>query len=345
MKRLAIAVAATVTAIAIPSAAAAAATPGPAAHPRGESVKVRTVTVGSNPADIVISDKLSKAYVANDGSVSVLSMVTHRQLAEVKTGYQDQTTIGVVGRSTKAYIGTYDLKVIKVLNLKTLKITGKVQVGPGATAIVSARTGGTQYAYVTLLAAKRAAVISTSNDKLVKEIKLPQGPQTAETVPGGKFVWVGSSYSGVVWVVNTATQKVTRAISVAHSGPVSSIAFTSDGTRAWVYGLGGVTVVDVATGKLLAFVPMSRLFPNAAAPNAGPVALNNSGTLALLVNSTFPDNPGIGTVSVLNTRTLKVQASIKVGTEPTAMAIDRKRNTTYITNYEDDTVSYFATPK
>jgi DNA-binding beta-propeller fold protein YncE len=104
-------------------------------------------------------------------------------------------------------------------------------------------------------------------------------------------------------------------------------------------------VVDVATGKLLAFIPMTRLFPGAAAPNAGPIALNNNGSLGLVVNSTFPDNRGIGSVAVLNTRTLKVQSSIRLGTEPTAMAIDRKRNITYVTNYEDDTVSYFATPK
>jgi DNA-binding beta-propeller fold protein YncE len=85
------------TAVAVPSSAVAAATPA-AANPRAEPVKVRTVTVGSNPADIAISGKLSNAYVANDGSVSVLSMVTHRQLAEVKTGYQDQTAICLPAR-------------------------------------------------------------------------------------------------------------------------------------------------------------------------------------------------------------------------------------------------------
>jgi YVTN family beta-propeller protein len=84
-----------------------------------------------------------------------------------------------------------------------------------------------------------------------------------------------------------------------------------------VSGLGGVSVVNVASGKLLAFVPITRIFPPAADLNAGPLALNSSGTAALVLNSTFPDNPASGTVAVINTRTLRVTSRIRVGTEPT----------------------------
>ena len=112
-----------------------------------------------------------------------------------------------------------------------------------------------------------------------------------------------------------------------------------------VSGLGGVSVVNVASGKLLAFVPISRIFPHATDLNAGPLALNSSGTAALVLNSTFPDNPASGTVAVINTRTLRVTSRIRVGTEPTGLAIDGKRITAYVTNFQDDTVSYFATLK
>jgi DNA-binding beta-propeller fold protein YncE len=343
VKRIVLGAAVALAAVAVPAVPAAAAAP-PAASPR-----VRTVTVGSNPADIAVSGRRSRAYVLNDGSVSVLSLRTHRELAEVKTGFHDQTAIGLVRNGTRAYIGTFDLKAMKVLNTRTLKITKRMRVGLGATAIVAARTKSGQFAYVTMFTAGgsrgRVAVVRASDNKVVKRIRLPAGAQTAETTPSSRSVWAGSAISGRVWVISTRRQKLVRTISARHSGPVQSIAFTANGKRAWVYGLAGVSVVNVSSGKLLAFVPITRIFPHTANLNAGPVALNNSGTAALVVNSTFPENPGRGTVAVLSTRTLRVRSRIRVGTEPTALAIDRKRNTTYVTNFQDDTVSFFATPR
>jgi YVTN family beta-propeller protein len=348
MKRFVVGAAVLVVATAIqvaPAVAAAsqATTSRPTASPR-----VRTVTVGSNPTDIAVSGRRSRAYVLNDGSVSVLSLRTHRELAEVGTGFHDQTAIGLVRNGTRAYIGTFDLARMKVLNTRTLKITDKVRVGMGATAIVAARTKAGQFAYVTLLSAGgsagRVIVVRASDTKVVKRIRLSAGAQTAETTPSGKSVWVGSAIAGRIWVVSTRRQKVVRRISVMHSGPVTSIAFTANGKRAWVFGPGGVSVVRVASGRLLAFVPITRIFPHTANLNPGPIALNNTGTAALVVNSTFPDTPGRGAVAVLNTRTLRVTSKIRVGTEPIGLAIDRARHTTYVTNFQDDTVSFFRTP-
>ena len=344
MRQALVGAAAILVLVTLPVTSAVAAASQVAASP-----KVHTVTVGSNPSAVVLSDRQSRAYVLNDGSVSVLSLRTHRELAEPGTGFHDQTAIGLVRRGAAAYIGTFDLNVIKVLNTSTLKVTRTVRVGQGATDIVTAGNKTGQFAYVTQLSAQGAsgqvAVVRTSNAKVVKKIKLAQGAQTAEATRSGRAVWVGSAVAGKIWVVNTRLQKVVRRISVSRSGPVVSIAFAPNGKRAWVSGLAGVSVIDVASGKLLAFVPILRIFPQSKGPNAGPIALNNSGTAALVVNSTFPDNPERGTVAVLNTRTLRVMSQIRVGTEPIGMAIDRKHNTTYVTNFQDDTVSYFTTPK
>ena len=154
----------------------------------------------------------------------------------------------------------------------------------------------------------------TSSGKRVKTVKLPAGAQTATTTPDNKDVWVGSVESGEVWVVSTSAQKIVQTIPVTQSGPVSSIAFTPDGTRAWVFGIGGMSVVDVATGKVLSFVPVTGIFPDSQAPDAGPVALTCSGRYALAVDSTRADTPGLGAVAVLSTSTLKLLYSIPVGT-------------------------------
>jgi YVTN family beta-propeller protein len=344
MRRALVGTAVALALVAFPVTSAVAAASQVAAAP-----KVHTVTVGSNPTDVVLSQRQSRAYVLNDGSVSVLSLKTHRQLAEPGTGFHDQTAIGLVRKGAAAYIGTFDLRVLKVLNTSTLKVTRTVRVGLGATAIAAAGTGAGQFAYVTQLAAGGSSghvvVVRTSNARVVKRIKLGAGAQSAAATRSGHSVWVGSAVSGRIWVVSTRLQKVVRRITVSRSGPVMSIAFTPSGKRAWVSGLGGVSVVNVASGKLLAFVPITRIFPHAADLNAGPLALNSSGTAALVLNSTFPDNPARGTVAVINTRTLRVTSRIRVGTEPTGLAIDGRRNTAYVTNFQDDTVSYFATPK
>lgn len=344
MKRIVLCAALTLVAAAIPVTSAAAA-------PSAEAVqaKVHTVTVGSNPAAVAVSLRQSRAFVLNDGSVSVLSLRTHRELAEPKTGFHDQTAIGLVQGGTRAYIGTFDLGVLKVLNTKTRKIIDRVHVGMGATAVATAGTKAGQFAYVTMFSAQghagRVAVMRTRNATVLRDIKLPAGPATAQTMPGGKSVWAGSVIAGKIWVISTSSQKMVRTISVTKSGPIMSIAFTANGKQAWVSGLGGVSVINTASGKVVHFVPITSIFPHVSSLGAGPVALNNSGTAALVVNSTSPDNPGRGSVAVLSTRTLRVTSQIPLGNEPLGMAIDRQRNITYVTNFQDDTVSYFTTPK
>lgn len=49
-------------------------------------------------------------------------------------------------------------------------------------------------------------------------------------------------------------------------------------------------------------------------------------------------------MSFVNTSTLKVSSTLKVGTEPLSLAIDKVRGTAYVPNYLDDTLSYFPVP-
>ena len=88
-------------------------------------------------------------------------------------------------------------------------------------------------------------------------------------------------------------------------------------------------------------MPITRLFPGVADLNAGPIALDPTGTTLLAVNSTFPDSPGTGSVAFLNLATLKLTNTVTVGTEPLGIAIDKVRGTAYVPNYLDDTLSYF----
>jgi len=320
-----------VAALALPSVAGAAPPP--------------TIQVGSNPVNVVISQNRSEAYVLEDGSLSVVSLLTNRLVADIGTTPGpfpvDQTAIGLVRNNTRAYIGLFPREKMKVFDTETRKVTRVVNIGLGATAVTAAVSDGVQYAFISLLTDTSLAVVRTSDNVVVKHVPLPRGPMTVQKTPSGKSVWAGSSFSGMIWVVNTASMQMTRKFPVKDAGPVQSIAFSNNGKKAYVMGLGGLQIVEVSTGKELAFVPVTRLFPGVSNLNAGPIALTASGSTLLVINSTFPDSPAAGNVAFLNTSTLKVTNSLTLGTEPLGVAIDKVRGTAYVPNYQDDTLSFF----
>jgi hypothetical protein len=131
--------------------------------------------------------------------------------------------------------------------------------------------------------------------------------------------------------------RIVRTVRVTRSGPVSSVAFTRHGTRAWVSGLGGVSVVNVRTGKVLKFISTPTLFPHARNLNLGPLALNASGTQAYVVNSTFPDEPARGSLRVIATRGYRLGTEVSTGIEPVDVTVGR--GTVYVANYGSRSVS------
>jgi DNA-binding beta-propeller fold protein YncE len=300
-----------------------------------------TIPVGSNPIEMSIAQKSASAVVADDGGVSFLNLKTGQQTNEISTGvHHGQSAIALGAGGTKAYVGVFALDYVVVVNVAKQSVVGKVTVGQGADAIVS--SGGR--VYVGLLNSSRVAVINPASDTVVKNVKLPQGAQSLAVAPGGRSIWVGSAVSAQIYVIDTKTLKIVRRLSAQKAGPVQSMVFAPKDKRVLVSGLGGVSALNPASGKVVRFATAPKVFPTSPAPNVGPLVLNPRGTKAMVLNSTFPDAPGLGTVSVINPLTLKFLKSITVGLEPTDIKVDRSLGTTYVVNYGADTVSYFHTP-
>jgi YVTN family beta-propeller protein len=308
------------------------------------ATKSRTVGVGSNPYDVAISQNLGKAFVVLDGAVSVVSLLTQRQLDEFSTnGFHGQNSIALVRRETEGYITNYDKDTVVVFDTETHSVKRQIRVGYGAVDVTKANTPAGQRAYVAFDETNRLIGIQTATKKVVQRVILPHGTQTVATSPGGATVWAGSAYDGHVYVVKTGTGAVSRHIDVRRSGPVTSIAFMPGHRRAWVAGLAGVSVVDTVTGKTVKFLPILSLFTSQR-PNMGTIALTASGRHALIEDSTFPDTPGQGQVTVVDTRSYKTVAHVPTGIEPENLAVDRRRNIAYAPNYADDTLTYFRVP-
>jgi YVTN family beta-propeller protein len=304
-----------------------------------------SIAVGSNPYAVAISQRLGNAYVVNDGSISVISLTSHKELDEFGTGgFHGQDAIALVRNDSRGYVTNVDSKNLVVFDTGTDQVTGTITVGTGASDVVRAASPAGQVAYVGYTSGRHLTAISTRSGTVTATVRLPSGTQTLRTAPGGRLVWAGDSQSGRVFVVDTATNKVVRTIKVDRSGPVTSIAFAPGGKRAWVAGLGGVSVVSAATGKTVKFLPILRLF-SSRSPNMGAVAFARSGRYALVENSTFPDSPQRGQVAAVDTRTYRVAWQVSTGAEPLDLAVDQVRNVAYTPNYADDTLTYFGVPK
>lgn len=317
--------------------------PTAGASPVSTPPPTSTIDVGSNPYDVAVSQSLGKAFVVNDGAVSVLSLLTHRKIAEFSTGgYQGQNAVALVRGNRQGYIANYETSTVAVFDTETHKVVRQIPIGGGAVDVVKANTPRGQRAYLSVLKREQIVGVQTSTGKVVQRIKLPAGASTLSARPGGKTIWAGSVEQGKVWVVNTTTGKISRTINVDRSGPITSVAFAPGAKRAWVAGLGGVSVVDTRTGKTKKFLTVNKLFT--APPNMGAVAISGSGRYAFVQDSTAPDRPDRGVITIINTRTYKVVWRIRTGVQPWAIALDTRRDVAYVPNYLDDTVTIFAVP-
>jgi DNA-binding beta-propeller fold protein YncE len=302
-----------------------------------------TIAVGSNPNAIVVSSAQSRAYVANDGSVSVVNLNTHLQTAEISTTVNHgQTAIGLYRHGTKAYIGDFALGTMVSFNTRTHAVKPGIPVGRGVSDMAAASNG---FAYISEFAQSgavgRVKIVRTLTDAVAKTIVLPSGAGTLTTRPNKRTIWVGSVESGRIWVISTHTNTVVRRLAVAKSGPVQGIAFTPNDKQVWVAGLGGVSVLDRATGKLVHFIPTTSVFPANPPFTPGPILVNTTGSRALVLN-TATQTGTQGSVVSINTKTFKRTSSVLLGNEPTSFAIDPADNLVLATNFLDDTVSYFT---
>ena len=311
--------------------------------------ETHTVTVGSNPYGVAVAQNLGRAFVVNDGSVSVLSLVSHRQLAEFDTfGFHGQNSITLAKHDLSGYITNNLKRVLTVIDTEKEKVTKTIRVGDGAIDSVTAQTTRGERVFAVLAkpaapqksgATNQVVAVSTRADTVVRRTTLPGPSYVVAASPDGKQVWAGSLKSGRVWVLDSASGAIVRTIAVPGSGPVGGIAFSPDGSRAWVGGLAGVSVVSTTTGRTLRSLSTTTLFPQGA--QIGSIALTADGRTALVENSGWG---GAGSIRAVSTVSGVVRWRVPAGTQAEGLAIDQERGVVYATDYATDQVTWFRLP-
>jgi hypothetical protein len=302
--------------------------------------------VGSNPIDLAVATYAHRAYVAQDGSLATVNTRTHRMIDNIATGVPDATAIAMVQSGAKYYVGGFDSSKLAIFDPTTNTITGTIKVGTGTTDIAEVVTTKGDFAYLTQYGQhfSRVTVVNAKSDQVVDRFHVAGKPGSALQAPGLGSVWIGTEQSEKVKVVNPRNNSVVRTIALPKSGPVGGIAFNPRGTTGFVTGLGGLTAINASTGTTRWFMGATRLFPSTGNINVGPVVAGPHRTLSV-VNSTFPDNVGQGSVTTIRRGTRQLVSRIQLGSEPTSLALDPMSHQLLATNYAVDTVSWFKQPR
>jgi YVTN family beta-propeller protein len=215
----------------------------------------------------------------------------------------------------------------------------------------------------------------TSPDLAAWQAQLAQMQSKIDAISSSFFVqaYVANLTDGTVSVIDTSTNTLVKTIDVG--GAAHAVALNSTGNRAYVASGdsgGGVSVIDTATGEVVANVRILNGFPAGVAvhptgtrvyvtsandPNVSVIQTFNNTIIATIPIGTIASgvavNPagdrvyvtcnGTGRVSVIDTATNSVVKTIAVGTAPTFVAFNPTGTRAYVANRISGTVSVIDT--
>jgi len=101
----------------------------------------------------------------------------------------------------------------------------------------------------------RIYVVDTASDRVVKKLPLSEAALLSIS-PDGRWLWSGGGFSNhQITLIDSASGEV--GATIPFQPQLRGIAFTPDGSRAWVTGIdGSVAVFDVATRMQVDTLPL-----------------------------------------------------------------------------------------
>ena len=243
--------------------------------------------------------------------------------------------------SPYAYISNMWSKNVSVIDTSTDKVIGSVNVGYYPLGVVVNPAGTTVYV---VNEEGTVSIIDISTNNVIGTVEVGGLPYGIAATPDGKKVFVTDS--GNVSVIDTSTNNITATVSTGDT-PLG-VAVTPDGTKLYVANWGSqdiVAVIDTATNKVVGTINVGYHPVGVAVnPDGTKVYVSNirkhfEGEVIIDENSDF----FIGTVSVIDTATDTVTATVKVEKEPSGIVVDPSGTKVYVANYGNDSVSIIDT--
>ena len=299
------------------------------------------------------------AYVTDvaSGNVFVVDTASNLVASAVPVGSTTFGGIAVTPDGSRLYVSNNsEGNTVSVIATSTDTVTGTITFSSGPSSLAISPDGSSLY--VALPDANSVAVVSTATNSITATIPVGVFPEGIAFTPGGAFAYVANE-GGSVSVIDTATEKVVATIPVGSGSAPIELAITPNGQSAYVTGLvSPVAVINTATNTVVASVPVGST-PNGitTSPDGTNVYVANlaSGTVSVISTATnsvaatvpvsgFPRNLAVtpdgsrlyvtvdktegptgestgGSLSVINTATNAVAASVPVANFPDGIVI------------------------
>ncbi|MFC0545405.1 alkaline phosphatase family protein [Kutzneria chonburiensis] len=236
--------------------------------------------------------------------------------------------------SKKAYATGIVACTLSVIDVDTGKLLSTVQGPINPYGIVASADGGT--VYMTESGADKVTVFSTFAGRITGTIRVGLYPHGIAASPDGRFLYVantgpdtGPGGSKSVSVINARTNSVLGSISVGLAP--QSVSVSPDSATLYVSCQDGLWIVDTASRRVRGCLPgLARAHGVTACPGGRHVYVAN----------TWHDS-----VSLVDSVTHAVKATISVGKAPWNIAFRPDGEVAYVTNANSDTVSVIDTSR
>lgn len=225
---------------------------------------------------------------------------------------------------------------------RSLGLAGAAAIGLAALAWAvpssSALGADASAVYVSNADGDTVSVIDPVTNAVVTDIAVGNEPRTLAGSPDRSTVYVPNRHSDTVSVIDTDTNTVVATIADPSFDEPYAVAFSADGTRAFVANkegggssTGSVTVIATATRAVTGVIDD----PCFASPEG--IATSPTATRAYVVNR------GADTVCVVDTASSSVIATVAVGGAPRDAVVTRDGSAVFVANNSGGTVTRIAT--
>src|SRR5229473_2967650 len=171
------------------------------------------------------------------------------------------------------------------------------------------------HAYIVNTGSNSVSVIDTTSNTVVATVRVGALPFGVAITPDGTRAYVTNATDNTLSVIDTASNTVVATVGVG-AGP-TAVAITPDGTRVYVTTGDAVSVIDATSNTVVATVGVSEDYQNSPIG----VAITPDGTRAYFTNSGVASVSGLGSVSVIDTASNIVVATVGVGAFAQGVAI------------------------
>ena len=245
----------------------------------------------------------------------------------------------------RMYVAIQDDNSVTVIDTNTNAVIDRIQVGNNPAFLAYDPINLDMY--VTNFNSGTVSVIDTTTNTVIATITVGDSPRGIAYDPINKYMYVANFNSGTVSVIDTTTNTVIDVdLSTPEIDPITlggepaGIAYDPVNKRMYVSNaeLDIVSIIDTTTNTVIDVDPSTpEIDPIPVGINPLDMAYDPVNQRMYVAN--FFEN----TVSVIDTTTNTVIATITVGNTPEGVAYDSLNKDMYVTNTDDDTVSVIDT--